>query len=439
MVEVSKIVKHAETVGAQEAEVIRESVKSTYSKCELGEPKETILGRITEYALRVMVDGAVGFAYFTDNWEDAAREAVSLARTRQKDESFCSFVSNRPVNYLNLYRKSVEDVSVEQLIGDIRSASEAAQDKKVVASDVECQIGCSEAEVANSCGVHKKEHLSLVVFRVMCRAADSDYGMGYSHSYSLGYDIDFCKKGEEAKEKALSQLGKQRIEPGNKKVILTPRVFSNLITCAAMPSFLGDNLVEGRSSLHLGDEVASEHMKITEDPLVEKPGGRSFDDEGVPSQKVDLISEKRVKNFLYDSYYGETTANAVRYSRYRRRTLREPPRPCATSLVVNGESAPLDELISEVKDGLLVVDETNSHASKTQSGLFSIAVTAGFIVEKGEITSPVKRCMVSGLAFEDLLPRTVLFSRERELHKSSVYPTHTETGAALVDPLRITA
>jgi len=439
VVEVNKILEYAQKQGASEAEVIKDNSKIQYVRFELREPKQTFLGKTNEYALRVVVDGRRGFSYFTSNWEDAVKEAVSLAKSREKDERWTAFVSDRPTKPLNLYHKSAEEVSIEQMIDDMRLICEATEHKHIVASNIDCQLGLSQVEVANTSGVHKKEASSILALRVMCRAADSGYGMGYSYGYSLGHDLDFFRLGEEARENALSQLGKQKIESGDKKVVMAPRVFSNLLICAALPSFLGDNVVEGRSTLHIGKEVASESFHLQENPLVETPSGRICDDEGTPSQTVDLISEKKVKNFLYDNYYGESTASAIRYFRYRGRTLRSPPRPAATSLQIAGNPTPLDELISEVKDGLLVIDETNSHASKPQSGLFSIAVTSGFIIKNGEIASPVKRCMVSGLAFEDLLPNVVLISEEKEFHRSFVYPTYAETGYALIDLLRVTA
>lgn len=439
MVEVDSILKYAEKEGADEAEVITEKVHFKQARFELGEPKKTSSGKTTEYALRVVVDGRVGFSYFTDNWKDAVRETILLARSGEKDERWTHLVSEKPVQPLNLYQKSVDEVSIEQLVTDTKMACEACKDEKIIASNIDSQLGVSVIEIANSSGVYKKQRSSLVGIAVMCRAADSDYGMGYARNFSLGYDVDFFKAAEEAKKEALSQLGKEKTESGEKKVILSPWVFSCLLVNAALPSFLGHNVVEGRSSLHIGKEIASENFQITENPLVESPQGRQVDDEGVPSQVVELVGEKCVKNFLYDNYYGETTGSGIRYARYRGRDLRDPPRPCATSLSVTGETSLLDELISDVKDGLLVVNETNSHASKTQSGLFSIAVVSGFIIKDGEITSPVKQCMVSGLAFEDLLPHVVSISRERELNRVFVYPTYVETGHVLVDSLRITA
>lgn len=439
MDEVDKILKYAEERGAQEAEVISECSTFKYAKFELGEPKKLTHGKITEFALRVVVDGSVGFSYFTGAWENAVKEAVSLARTGEKDERWNTFASFKKGPSLNLFRKSVETVSVEQLISDIRETGKAAQDEKIVASTIDCQLGFSTLKIANSSGISKTEKTSLVLLRIMCRAADTDYGMGYSHHYSLGYDVDFHNAGETAKEEALSQLGRQKTESGDKEIIFSPRVFSSLLINAAMPSFLGHNVAEGRSALTIGQKVASESVAITENPLVENPQGRSFDDEGVPSRQVDLIKNTCVESFLYDNYYGETTSNGIRYARYRGKSLRDPPRPSATSLVVKGESSSLDTLISEVKDGLIVIDETNSHASKAQSGLFSIAITSGFIIKNGEISAPVKSCMVSGLAFEDLLPNVIKISKERQLTRSAVYPTFVESGHVLVDSLRVIA
>lgn len=439
MVEVDKILEYADKKGAQEAEVVSENSQFTNTKFELGEPKQISLGKMTEYALRVVVDNAVGFSYFTGNWKDAVKEAITLAKTREKDERWRSFVDEKPEKSLTLYWKSIEDVSVEQVIADIEAACNHVKNDKIVASNIDYYMGCYTTEIANSSGVHKTCAKSYSTARIMCRAAATDYGMGYSYGYSLGYDLDILTLADKAKENALNQLGKQKAESGEKQVILAPRVFSNLLICAGIPSFLGHNVVEGRSALTIGKKVAADHVVVRENPLVEGPQGRTIDDEGVPSQPLDLIRETQVQTFLYDNYYGETTASGIRYRRYRGKTLRDPPNPCATSLAVTGETAPRDELISSVKDGILVLEETNSHASKSQSGLFSIAVTAGFIIKNGRITSPVKRCMISGLAFEDLLPNVVLISKERELHRSFVYPTYVETGHVLVDSLRVTA
>jgi predicted Zn-dependent protease len=439
VVVVDKIVKYAEREGAQEAEVVCEDSQYTHVKFELGEPKQTFLGKTTEYALRVVVDSALGFSYFTGDWKKAVQEAITLARTREKDEKWSQFPSDRPVKSLNLFNDSVKDVSIDRVISDMQETSTGIKDEHIVASNIDCQVGHSHIEIANSSGINKKDSRSFANLRVLCRAADTDYGMGYAYGFSLEYDIDMYQKGQIAKEKALNQLGKQKTESGVYPVILSPKVFSSLLVCAVMPSFLGHNKVEGRSSLVKGQSVAADHITVTENPLVEAPPGREFDDEGSPAQKVDVIHTGHVENFLYDTYYGDTTSNGIRYSRYRGRILRDPPRPCATSLEVFGDMSALDDMISGIDQGLLVMEETNSHASKPQSGLFSIAVSSGFMIKNGEIGSPVKRCMVSGLAFEDLLPNTQKISKEQELHRSFVYPTFVQTGYALVDSLQVTA
>ncbi|MBU7013460.1 MAG: TldD/PmbA family protein [Theionarchaea archaeon] len=439
MGEVDRILGYAEKQGADEAEVVCEESDYAYAKFELGEPRQVFQARITEYALRVVVDHRVGFSYFTQSWKEAVEEAVALARKREKNEKWKSFAPERPGPSLNLYRESVANASIDQVMQDMKVICEAIEDPRIVASNVYCQLGHSQTEIANTSGISKKGIDSLAALRVMCRAEDGDSGMGYAHGYSLGYDFDFCDIGKHAEQQAVRQLGKVKPESGEKKVLLAPRVFANLLVCAAVPSFLGHNMEEGRSSLKIGQTVAAEHLTVRENPLVEGPQGRQFDDEGIPSRPVDLIADASVKSFIYDTYYGETTAGGIRYNRYRGRNLRDPPKPCTTSLCVTGDAAPVEELISEIRDGILVVEETNSHASKSQSGLFSIGVTSGFIIKKGEIMTPVKGCMISGLAFEDLLPRVSFVSTERELHRSFVYPTYVDTGYALVDSLRITA
>lgn len=439
MVEVHEILNYAESLGAQEAEVLADHTTFNYARFERGEPQQTLVGDITEYAIRILADHSMGCAYFTDNWISSVREAFSIAQRGYRDRTRPSFSSDTPPALLHLSHPSVEEVTLDTLISDLASLSTIIDDERIVATTSASQAAHSTIEVANTSGLYQRESSTLVSSRVMCRAEDTDYGMGYAHAYSLAYDIDLESLGMKAQEDALNQLGKKRPESGNTCVILSPRVVANLLVCAALPSFLGHNVVEGRSILHIGDRVASDHIRVVENPLTEGPEGRSFDDEGVASHAVDLIAGGCVHSFLYDRYYGTSTGSGIRYGRYRGRNLKEPPLPCATSLFLHGTSSPLEDMISSVDEGLLIVDETNSHASKSQSGLFSIAVTSGFEIKKGELCAPVNRCMISGLAFEDLLPHTCCISRERELHRSFVYPTYVDTGYAMVDSLRVTA
>ncbi|MBU7031715.1 MAG: TldD/PmbA family protein [Theionarchaea archaeon] len=439
MVEVHEILEYAQRLGAQEAEVVADHTTFNYARFERGEPHQALVGDITEYAVRILVHGSMGCAYFTDNWKSSVREALSMAQKGYNDRTRASFNPDTPPVRLHLSHPSVKEVTLDTLISDLTDLSSHIVDERIVATTCTSHAAHSTTEIANTLGLHQSESSTLVSSRVMCRAQDSDYGMGYARAYSLAYDIDFDSLGMKAQEDALNQLGKERPEPGDTPIILSPGVMANLLVCAALPSFLGHNVAEGRSILHLGDSVASDHIRVVENPLIEGPQGRSFDDEGVASQSVDLITDGCVRSFLYDRYYGKSTGSGIRYSRYRGRSLKESPLPCATSLSLYGDASPLEDMISSVDEGLLILDETNSHASKIQSGLFSIAVTSGFKIKKGELCEPVGRCMISGLAFEDLLPHLSCISRERELHRSFVYPTYVDTGYALVDSLRVTA
>ena len=85
MVEVDTVLKYAEREGAQEAEVISETSRFKYVRCTRGGSDQAISGETTKYALRAVVNGAVGFAYFTGDEEDAVKGAISLARSKEKE------------------------------------------------------------------------------------------------------------------------------------------------------------------------------------------------------------------------------------------------------------------------------------------------------------------------------------------------------------------
>ena len=123
-------------------------------------------------------------------------------------------------------------------------------------------------------------------------------------------------------------------------------------------SFLGDNLVKGRS-LFAGKEgrkVLAEGIGITDDGLYPRGlGTASFDDEGTAQSATTLIEAGVLKGFVFDRLWGakagrQSTGNASRPS------PKSPPGVGFTNLYLKPGASGFDRLLADMGEGILITD-----------------------------------------------------------------------------------
>lgn len=162
------------------------------------------------------------------------------------------------------------------------------------------------------------------------------------------------------------------------------------------------------SKFNLGDKVASQSLTVISDGLY--PYGLStseFDDEGIPQKKNILIEKGKFKDYVYDQFYAikegkKSTGNGLRQGdtffvfdgKYG-----GPPSNRISNFYVKPGSKSLDNLIGEVKHGILV-DHFSWLVPDVTTGVFSSEIRAGYYIEKGEISKPIKGGLVTGNFFD---------------------------------------
>ncbi|NAZ27388.1 MAG: TldD/PmbA family protein [Thermogladius sp.] len=200
-----------------------------------------------------------------------------------------------------------------------------------------------------------------------------------------------------ASELAYESRGRSSVEPGVYDVILSPLVFSQLMNVMAWMS-TGLSVLTGMSIFidkKIGDQVASPLLSIYDAPRDDKlPFSTVFDDEAVATFDKPIVEKGLLKNILHNTktalkFNTESTGNAGWVH----------PRPW--NLVIGGGGFKLEELISEVKRGLLVTNNWYTRLQNYAEGVFStIGRDAIFLIESGRIVKPVERIRIA-----DKLPR----------------------------------
>jgi len=214
-----------------------------------------------------------------------------------------------------------------------------------------------------------------------------------------------------ASKRAIECFGKRALpEKYSGPVVFRNVCWNQLFSVIFTHGISALNVQENRSVYKgkIGNQVAKDNVSIVDDgTLPDGFGTAKIDDEGVPKQKTPIIEKGVLSNILYDNYTAkrgksESTGNASRQWRAMARYAVQPMiRP--SNLILLPEKGSLEELIGEVKEGVLVkggiIGALHSNAI---TGDFSITADNAFKIEKGEVVFPLKACTVAGNLYEAL-------------------------------------
>ncbi|MFW5928490.1 MAG: metallopeptidase TldD-related protein, partial [Thermoplasmatota archaeon] len=189
---------------------------------------------------------------------------------------------------------------------------------------------------------------------------------------------------------------------GDIPVIISPDAVSQVMHFSLIPSFNGENVRKGKSFYEgrLGEKVAHYDFNLVDDPTLDWGiGSGEFDDEGVSSRKVDLISDGTLKNFLYDLKEAsksetESTGNGMRAG------FKSPPQIMHRNLVVRGEDKSVESLYPD--KGIYVDGVMGAHTANSASGDFSVVANPVWLIDDGEKQGRIDGVMISG-NFADLI------------------------------------
>ena len=228
----------------------------------------------------------------------------------------------------------------------------------------------------------------------------------FSESYDCSSAVfeDLKNKDDEVKEqfnKAIEFLNtSEDVKPGKYTVIFSPLaagVFAHESFGHKSESdfMVGDEAM--RKEWTIGKKVGADLLSIIDDGNPEGSGHVTFDDEGTQAKKTYLIKDGVLSGRLHS---GSTAAYLEEDCTGNGRAINfeyEPIVRMTTTYIDKGDKT-LEELISEVKDGVLV--ETIKHGSGMST--FTIAPSLAYAIKDGKLSHPLKISVVSGNVFKTL-------------------------------------
>ena len=238
--------------------------------------------------------------------------------------------------------------------------------------------------IANSAGLFAYHPSAEAAYTLTVRTPDGD-GSGWAGTAHNDWDrmTPAGKLAERAMAKARGSREPVSLEPGKYTVVLEPTAVGNLLGLMrfAMSARSAD---EGRSffskrggGTKLGDRVVDERITILSDPadrdLLESP----FNGEGLPVRRTLWIENGVARNLSYDRYWADKQGVA--------------PVPFGGGIKLVGGTASQDELIAQVRRGLLVTRFWYIRPVDQRSLLFTGLTRDGlFLIEDGRLTRAVR-------------------------------------------------
>ncbi|VVB75296.1 Zinc metalloprotease TldD [Candidatus Tiddalikarchaeum anstoanum] len=357
------------------------------------------------YGVRMLVNGGWGLSattikkdipkLFDKSYKLALNASKNIRnKTVLKELSFNKCVVKSDAK-INPFLKSDEEKI--KLIGDINKYYTYPEIKNVETTII---FSRGKSTTINSLGSNIKQErdFSEMVSHVVGGANLEETAM--IKRGKLGFELfnmfNIESEIKKTEEKLKRLINAKNVNCGNYNIIIDPEMGGLFFHEAVGHALEADNLREKGTCLALNEKVGPDFLTLYDDPTIPHLwGSYVFDDEGIKSKPSMLIDKGVVVNFINDlsSYYDidglKKTANG------RMDNPLAIPIPRMSNTVVEKGSMKKDELIHELKNGLLVSGSIGG-AVDSLTGIFSFKAEEAFVIKEGEEIESLKGVTLSG-------------------------------------------
>ncbi|RLI73602.1 hypothetical protein DRO97_07185 [Archaeoglobales archaeon] len=358
------------------------------------------------YAVRVIVNGKVGFASGNDLME-ISKNAVKIARI--SEEKLEEFAFSKHKKAEGIYDKGFEE-SDDWLLNSAEIVLNTISEFGCIANST-IEAGKSEIRIMNSSGLDCNETSTSFGGLVEVVKEDSS---SYEIQESRKMDVDFEWITKKAAKLTLEGLKAAKLDKGIYDVVLSPIAVHQLLFFALYPAFSAENFLKGRSQLKIGDKIGE--ITIVDDGKLDNAlFTSSFDYEGVDTKKTVVVDKGEFKSFLTDFKYSKELDVEMTGNCYRDE-LNSYPAIAPTNVVLEFE----DKLDWEGDRVLEVHAFIGSHTSNPVSGDFSLECMNAVLVDKDRI--PIKTAMIYGNVYE-FLKKIEGFGKDVRQFENTITPS----------------
>ena len=405
------VLRAARRNGGSFAELFVEERSSTSIRLDDGKVEELTTGLDRGAGVRVALGTSYGYAYSNRLDRDALLEAAAAASAALRSGEGGDVVDLTEMTGpgTNRVERPAAAVPAADKVAWLREVNDVARAYSPEVAQVVGVYGDSLQRrlIATSDGRWVREDRPRIrmVAQVVAKRGDN---------IQTGFDgpaacagVEFLDRftpratAELAAKRAVTMLDSIPAPAGEMTAVLAPGM-GGVLFHEAVGHPLESDAVDKEASVYrglVGTQCASALINGVDDATVPNGwGSYDFDDEASPSQRTVLFTDGVLQGFLYDRLRAgkddvASTGNG------RRESYAHPPVPRMTNTyILNGASTPA-YILSSTDRGVFVTSLGGGQVNPA-TGDFVFGVSEGFLIEHGQVTTPVRGANLIGRAIE---------------------------------------
>jgi len=402
--------------GAEYAETRAQKLYKTMLTLKEGRVEAAKQGIESGVALRVLVNGAWGFASVgslnTETLTSAVSDTCKMAKT-------ASSRLKTPIKLAGT--KTVEDhvrvkpkknpvkIPMEDKIKTALSINKATlgYDKRIKGCTIDYLDLTGTSYFANSEGTRIEQDKLYVWSRITATAVSkgvftfSREEIGSTAGYEV-FDAEPPERiGKKVAKRAVKQLDAKPPKGGKSPVVLGPNVVGVFVHEAFGHLAEADLALSGGVLPNkLGKKIGSDVVTFYDDGTIDGAfGSFKYDDEGVPAQKTLLIKDGVVTGLMHNRETAQKF-NVAPTGNARAENFRVEPIIRMRNTFMAPRDYSLEELVEDIRSGYYFKSFRGGQANL--DGTFQVGIQEAYEIANGEIGEPVRNASISGSTLETL-------------------------------------
>lgn len=418
------VIARAEALGIAEYELYYQSSGSAMVKVFQHQVDQFSASEEGGVCFRCIVNGKMGYASTEDL--SAAQAAGIVDRAADNalvlESEEAVFLGEGGQSYEPLVVEKYDLPTTEELIAAALDTQNKLYDTDpavVDGSETRSVSESSRIAICNSKGLDLSyENNAVIVMTEAVVERQEEKVNEFAFKVGRLDTIDTAALAKKAVSDALSKLGADVAPTGNYPVVFSPEAMSSLLNVFSSV-FSSEAAQKGLSRLadKEGQIIAAEIVTLVDDPFhKDNPMPIHFDAEGSPTHRQNIIEKGVLKTLLYNLKTAavagkKTTGNASKAGYDAPIGLRP------FTMYLAGGDITEEALLKKAGNGVFINELQGLHAGASPvTGDFSLQ-SAGFLIENGVKTTPVKGFTVAG-NFYDMLQNITALADNVELPRA---------------------
>ena len=378
------------------------------------------------FSISAFTDGGWGLAIGKEFSKTAIKttflQAAKLARFSSqyvKEKFTLKELPGGSVSESTEQKVSLMDIGADTKIQRLLEMEQVTYvDPKIISTSLNYSDHTGEMVIFNNFGRFVRAQSAGLYIGLQAIAKDGTNQQGFhvTHGAPGGYETlqEADWMGPKAGNTAIELLDSSPAKPGKFDIIMDPALTGTFIHEAFGHAAEADAILANESILlgKVGKQVGSNHVTIIDDPTMPSEFGTYvYDDEGTLGEKVTIVKDGVLQGYIH-SLETASKMDVPLTGNSRAAGFSVRPQVRMSNTYLSPGDSNLDEMIEEMKDGLLCVGWKYGYCDPSD-GAFQFQMAKAYEIKDGKKVGILRDAAISGLTL-DVLNRVDLLGSTLE-------------------------